>query len=195
MSSKTPVLTADLIKLLKIFLGAAGALVLVLSFFDGHRANNTGAAKSFQIADADGLFFINLRSIHYDRELRPEAQMEIFRHRKRPATASRPSFFPGIIRANQKKEAYLFFELEGVDYPFQLRVTLADEVIQLPVNLGGNASHKDLGEQLWPFLQQNASFTCWVAGKEYPLWQTESEKEVLKTVLNDYFRMLNQPLP
>ncbi len=195
MSSKAPVLTPDLIKVLKIFLGSALGLVLVLSFFDGYRANNTGKDRSFQVADADRLFFLNLRSIHYDREMRQEAEMELFRHGKRPNSDTVPAFFPAILLPSKANEAYLFFELEGADYPIQIQAILGDEVIQLPVDLGGNTVHKALGEQLWPLVQQNASFSWLVGEKEYPLWQTESEKEVLKTVLTDYFRILNQPQP
>ena len=195
MSSKAPVLTPDLIKVLKIFLGSALALVLVLSFFDGYRANNTGKDRAFQVADADRLFFVNLRSIHYDREVRPEAGMELFRHGKRLGRDSTPTFFPALLLHSKQKEAYLFFELEHADYPIQIHAKLDDEVIQIPFDLGGNTAHKALGEQLWPLLQQNASFSWQVGEKEYPLWQTESEKEVLKTVLTDYFRILNQPQP
>ena len=195
MSSKSPVLTPDLIKVLKIFLGSALALVLLLSFFDGYRANNTGKERTFQVADADRLFFVNLRSIHYDREVRQEADMELFRHGKRPNFDSIPSFFPAILLPSKTKEAYLFFELEGADYPIQIQVILGDEVIQIPFDLSGNTAHKSLGEQLWTLLQQNTSFNLLVEGKEYPLWQTESDQEVLKTVLTDYFRILNQALP
>lgn len=195
MSSKAPVLTPDLIKVLKIFLGSALGLVLLLSFFDGYRANNTGKDRSFKVADADKLFFVNLRSIHFDRELRSEAKMELFRHGKRPKSDTIPSFFPAILLPSKANEAYLFFELEGADYPIQIQATLGDEVIQIPFDLSGNTAHKSLGEQLWPLLQQDASFSLLVRDKEIPLWQTESEKEVLKTVLTDYFRLLNQPQP
>ena len=195
MSSKAPVLTPDLIKVLKIFLGSALALVLMLSFFDGYRANNTGKDRAFQVADADRLFFVNLRSIHYDREVRQEAEMELFRHGKRLMSDTVPTFFPALLLHSKQKEAYLFFELEGADYPIQIQANLGDEVIQVPFDLGGNTAHKALGEQLWSLLQQNASFKWTVDGKEYPLWETESEKEVLKTVLTDYFRILNQPQP
>ncbi|MCE2778247.1 MAG: hypothetical protein LW824_11680 [Algoriphagus sp.] len=195
MSSKAPVLTPDLIKVLKIFLGSALGLVLILSFFDGYRANNTGKERTFQVADADRLFFVNLRSIHYDREVRQEAVMEIFRHGKRLKSDTIPRFFPAILLPSKTNEAYLFFELEGADYPIQIQAKLRDQVIQIPFDLGGNTAHKALGEQLWPLLQQNASFSWFVGGKETPLWQTESEKEVLKTVLTDYFRILNQPQP
>ena len=195
MSSKAPVLTPDLIKVLKIFLGSALGLVLLLSFFDGYRANNTGKDRTFQVADADRLFFVNLRSIHYDREVRQEAEMELFRHGKRRKFDTIPSFFPAILLPSKTKEAYLFFELEGADYPIQIQAILGDEVIQIPFDLSGNTAHKSLGEQLWSLLQQQVSFKLLVEGKEYPLWQTESEKEVLKTVLTDYFRVLNQPQP
>ena len=195
MSSKAPVLTPDLIKVLKIFLGSALALVLVLSFFDGYRANNTGKDRAFQVADADRLFFVNLRSIQYDREVRLEAGMELFRHGKRLKTDTIPTIFPALLLHTKQKKAYLFFELEGAEYPIQLQAISGDEVIHIPFDLGGNTAHKALGEQLWPLLQQNASFSLSVSGKEYPLWQTESEKEVLETVLTDYFRILNQPQP
>ena len=195
MFSKSPVLTPDLIKVLKIFLGSALALVLLLSFFDGYRANNTGKERTFQVADADRLFFVNLRSIHYDRELRSEAKMELFRHGKRPKFDTIPSFFPAILLPSKTKEAYLFFELEGADYPIQIQAILGDDVIQIPFDLSGNTAHKSLGEQLWPLLQQQASFKLLLQGKEYPLWQTESDQEVLKTVLTDYFRILNQAQP
>ena len=195
MSSKAPVLTPDLIKVLKIFLGSALGIVLLLSFFDGYRADNTGKDRSFKVADADKLFFVNLRSIHYDRELRSEAKMELFRHGKRRKFDTISTFFPAILLPSKTKEAYLFFELEGADYPIQLQAKLGDQVIQIPFDLGGNTAHKALGEQLWPLLQQNAAFSWLVGGKETPLWQTESEKEVLKTVLTDYFRILNQPQP
>ena len=195
MSSKAPVFTPDLIKVLKIFLGSALGLVLLLSFFDGYRADNTGKDRSFKVADADKLFFVNLRSIHYDRELRSEAKMELFRHGKRRKFDTVPTFFPAILLPSKTKEAYLFFELEGADYPIQIQVILGDEVIQIPFDLSGNTAHKSLGEQLWPLLQQQASFKLLVEGKEYPLWQTESDKQVLKTVLTDYFRILNQAQP
>jgi hypothetical protein len=170
-------------------------LVLLLSFFDGYRANNTGKERTFQVADADRLFFVNLRSIHYDRELRSEAKMELFRHGKRPKFDTIPSFFPAILLPSKTKEAYLFFELEGADYPIQIQAILGDDVIQIPFDLSGNTAHKSLGEQLWPLLQQQASFKLLLQGKEYPLWQTESDQEVLKTVLTDYFRILNQAQP
>ena len=195
MSSKAPVFTPDLIKVLKIFLGSALGIVLLLSFFDGYRADNTGKDRSFKVADSDKLFFVNLRSIHYDRELRTEAKMELFRHGKRPKLDTIPSFFPAILLPSKTKEAYLFFELEGADYPIHIQVILGDEVIQIPFDLSGNTAHKSLGEQLWPLLQQQVSFKLLVEGKEYPLWQTESDKEVLKTVLTDYFRILNQAQP
>ena len=66
---------------------------------------------------------------------------------------------------------------------------------KISFDLAGNTAHKALAEQLWPFLHRDASFAWEVNGSKYPLWANESEKEVLKTVLTDYFRVLNQPQP
>ena len=121
--------------------------------------------------------------------------MELFRHGKRLKSDTIPTFFPAILLPSKTKEAYLFFELEGADYPIQIQVILGDEIIQIPFDLSGNTTHKSLGEQLWLLLQQQVSFKLLVEGKEYPLWQTESDQEVLKTVLTDYFRVLNQAQP
>jgi len=195
MPNKTPVLTPDLIQIVKIFLGTALGLVLVFSLFDAYRANNTGKGRSFQVADADRLFFLNLRSIHYDREVRLEAGMEIYRHGKRSKSDTVFTFFPALLLHSKQQEAYLFFELERAEYPLQIQINRGDQIDQIPFDLGGNEAHKTLGEQLWPLLQQEASFSLVVRDKVIPLWQTESEKEVLKTVLTDYFRLLNQPQP
>ena len=192
MSSKATVFTPDLIKVLKIFLGSALGIVLLLSFFDGYRADNTGKDRSFQAAAADRLFFLNLRSIHYDRELRSEAEMELFRHGKRQIDTHKPSFFPAILFPSKKEEAYLFFELEGTNYPIQIQVMDQGKETLISFDLAGNAAHKALAEQLWPLLQRGASFTWGLNGTKSPLWANESEKEVLKTILSDYFRLLNQ---
>ena len=192
MSSKAPVFTPDLIKVLKIFLGSSLGIVLLLSFFDGYRADNTGKDRSFQVAAADRLFFLNLRSIHYDRELRSEAEMELFRHGKRQIDPKKPTFFPAILFPSKKEEAYLFFELEGTNYPIQIQVMDQGKETLISFDLAGNAAHKALAEQLWPLLQRGASFTWGLNGTKSPLWANESEKEVLKTILSDYFRLLNQ---
>jgi hypothetical protein len=166
---------------------------LLLSFFDGYRADNTGKDRSFQVAAADKLFFLNLRSIHYDREMRSEAKMELFRHGKRQTATNTPSFFPAILFPSKEEEAYLFFELEGANYPIQIQVMDQGKKTLISFDLSGNAAHKALAEQLWPFLQRGASFTWEVNGTISPLWANESQKEVLKTILSDYFRLLNQP--
>jgi hypothetical protein len=85
--------------------------------------------------------------------------------------------------------------LEDATYPIQIQVMDQGKETKISFDLAGNTAHKALAEQLWPFLQRDASFTWEVNGSKYPLWANESEKEVLKTVLTDYFRVLNQPQP
>jgi hypothetical protein len=121
--------------------------------------------------------------------------MEIFRHGKRQIQSEKPSFFPAILFPSKKEEAYLFFELEGGIYPIEIQVMDQGKETKISFDLSGNIAHKALAEQLWPFLQRDAAFTWNVNGSNYPLWANDSEIEVLKTVLTDYFRVLNQPQP
>ena len=192
MSSNAPVFTPELLKILKIFLGISVVLLLVFSLFDGHRANNTGKDRSFRVADADKLYFLNLRAIHYDRELRREAGMTVYRHGKRTAADSLTGIFPAILLHPVQEEAYLYFELSAEEYPLQALVRTAAKSDTLQLELGGNALHKAFAEQLRPYLAQEAIFVRLKEGKELPIWSTEREKEVLNTILSDYFRLLNQ---
>jgi hypothetical protein len=193
MSSNAPVFSPELLKILKIFLGISVVLVLVFSLFDGYRANNTGEDRSFRVADADKLYFLNLRAIHYDRELRREAGMTVYRHGKRTAADSLSVLFPAILLHPVQEEAYLYFELPAEEYPLQVLVKAGATSDTLLLELGGNALHKAFAEQLWPFLAQEAVFVRLKGGNELPIWSTEREKEVLNTILSDYFRLLNQP--
>jgi hypothetical protein len=185
-------LSPDLLRLLKLFLLPSLGLVLLLSFFDDYRANNTGKDRSFSVTAADRLFFMNLRSVHYDREFRRDADMILFRHDQRVIEEGSLYFFPALVWHPKKEEAYLFFEWQEGKQPEELLVIKGDELIRLPLALAGNESHKALGEALLLLLEQGATFTATLEGKEIPLWAGEMEKEVLKTVLSDYFRVLNQ---
>ena len=47
-------------------------------------------------------------------------------------------------------------------------------------------------DKLKPWIEEAASFDLWYKEAWFPIWVTPKEKEVLKTILNDYFRLLNQ---
>ncbi len=192
MPTKDPVLTPELLRLIKIFLFSALGLVLVLSFFNSYRADNTGQYRTFRVADADRLYFLNVRGLSYDREVRKDAGMTLFRHGKRKVDEENPTFFPLIIQNPIKDEAYIYFELLHADYPIKIISKSAETIDSVEFSNGNNLDHLDLMIKIKPWIEADYEFELAISGKRYPLWSDEKEIDVLKTVIEDYFRLLNQ---
>ncbi len=192
MAKRDPVLTPDLIKILKIFIFSSLGLVLVLSFFNGYRANNTGEDRTFRITDASRLYFQNVRSVYYDREIRRDAGMTLFRHGKRLQSDSLPTLDLVILLNPAKDDAYIYFELKNADWPIQIRAKSkeTDQVFQFAN--GNNSDHFNLLQKLRPVIDQDFEFQLILGEKEYPLWSEEKEKTALKSVVEDYYRLLEQ---
>ena len=191
MSKRDPIFTPELVKVLKIFIFSSLALVLVLSFFNGYRANNSGEDRTFRVTDSNRLYFQNVRSIHYDREIRQDASMTLFRHRNRLETDTLPSLDLVIILNPVKDDAYIYFELKNGEWPIQIRTTYSGMVETIDFGNGNNLDHFDLLRKITPAIEQNAQFELILGGKIYPLWAEEKEKDVFKTVSEDYFRLLD----
>ncbi|MFN3757704.1 MAG: hypothetical protein ACK4SF_00685 [Algoriphagus aquaeductus] len=192
MPARDPVLTPELIKILKIFIFSSLGLVLVFSFFNSYRADNTGQNRTFRVADADRLYFLNVRGLSYDRELRKDAGMTLFRHGKRKVEEENPTFFPLIIHNPIKDEAYVYFELLNSDYPVKIFAKSTDIIDSVEFSNGNNQDHLDLVYKIKPWIEASYEFELAISGKRFPLWSDEKEKDVLKTVMEDYFRLLNQ---
>ena len=193
MPAKDPVLTPELLRVIKIFLFSALGLVLVLSFFNSYRADNTGQDRTFRVADADRLYFLNVRGLSYDREVRKDAGMTLFRHGKRKVDEENPTFFPLIIQNPIKDEAYIYFELLHADYPIKIISKSAETIDSVEFSNGNNQDHFDLMKRIKPWIEADYDFELAISGKRFPLWSDEKEKDVLKTIMEDYFRLLNQP--
>jgi len=191
MSKRDPVLTPELVKILKIFIFSSLALVLVFSFFDGYRANNSGEDRTFRVSDSNRLYFQNVRSIHYEREIRQDAAMTLFRHRKRLQTDTLPTLDPLIILNPQKDEAYIYFELTHAEWPILIKVTSSEGVESIEFANGNNQDHFNFFKKLTPTIDQNARYELVLGDKTFPLWNDEIEKDVVKTVAEDYFRLLD----
>lgn len=192
MPSNDRILTPELVRILKIFLLSSILLVFVFSFFNSYRADNTQRDRTFQMADSDRLYFLNVRSIQYDREIRKDAGMTLFRHKKRLQSDSFPTLDPVIILNPTKEEAYIYFELMNADYPISLIGSFGKEKQQIEFSNGNNQAHLNLLKGLTPWLKEDYAFELVSGTNKYPLWSDVKEKEILKTILEDYFRLLNQ---
>lgn len=187
-----PILTPELIKIIKIFGIASISLVFILSFFNDKRANNSGEDDTFRMTDSDRLYFLNVRAIYYDRENRTDAGMALFRHGKREISESIPALDLLIILNSRKDEAYLYLELKNFEWPIKIRTSNELKSEDFFLDNGNKFDHKSHVDKLKPWIEETASFELWYKEAWIPIWETPKEKEVLKTILNDYFRLLNQ---
>lgn len=192
MTKRDPVLTPDLVKILKIFIFSSFGLVLVLSFFNGYRANNSGEDRTFKVNDSNRIYFLNVRSIHYDREIRQDAKMMLFRHDKRLQSHLTPTLDPVIVLNSGKENAYIYFDLKNADWPIQISAQTTSATKVFDFSNGNNFDHFSILQNLKSAIQENADFELVLNGETYPLWSKETEKESVKAVVEDYFRLLNQ---
>ena len=191
MPKRDAVLTPELVKILKIFIFSSLGLVLVLSFFNEYRANNSGVDRTFRMNDSNRLYFLNMKAIHYDREIRRDAGMTLFRHGKRVQPETIPTLDLVILLNLEKEDAYIYFELKNADYPIQISAKADDQTQIFDFSNGNNLAHFEFLEKLKPLIQANSEFTLTSGGKTTPLWSEEKEKEAIKFILEDYFRLLN----
>ncbi|GAA0877417.1 hypothetical protein GCM10009119_03850 [Algoriphagus jejuensis] len=190
MSKRDPIFTPELIKVLKIFLFSSLAIVFVLSFFNSYRANNSGKERTFHVADSNQLYFQNIRAIHYNRELRRDAGMVLYRHRNRLQSDSLPSLDLVILLSSVKDEAYIYFELKNADWPIQIRTDSLGVKKVFEFGNGNNQDHFDLFQKLIPAIEANAQFELVSGERTTRLWSREKEFASIKTTAEDYLSLL-----
>lgn len=191
-SGSNNVFTPELVKILKIFMLSAVALVIVFSFFDGHRADNSGEDRTFRVTDSNRIYFQNVRSIHYDREVRSDAGMVLYRHGKRMKSETTPTLDPMILLNSLKDDAYIYFELNNGEWPIRIVATRAGAKDTFDLDAGNNHAHFHMFNQLIPEIELDAEFELIVEEKVVPLWQEEKEKQAVKAVAEDYLRLLSK---
>jgi hypothetical protein len=118
--------------------------------------------------------------------------MTLFRHAKRIQSDSLPTFEPMILVSPIKDEAYIFFELLNAEYPISFHTMSHKDSTSIEFSNGNNQDHLKLMNQLKPWIEANYQIILKKGNQSFPLWSTEEEKEVFKTIAEDYFRLINQ---
>ncbi|MGY6742648.1 MAG: hypothetical protein ACXIUQ_07935 [Cecembia sp.] len=193
MSSAKDSFSPEMIRIFKIFGLGSLLFVLLLSFFNEKRANNSGEEKPMmRITDADRLFFKNLRALHYDLEGRDDAKINIYRHGKRTKDASIPHLNLSILINRVKDEAYIFVEPQPDELPLQLqwKNLLSGEEGELSFYGGDTFAHFEFVSKLNFLLDENIQFKMAVGDSWEPVL---TEMEVIKTTIKDYYRLTNNP--
>jgi hypothetical protein len=194
-SKQSETFSPEMIRILKIFGIGTLVFVFIMSFFNEKRANNSGLAPSeMRITDADRLYFRNVRASSYDLEGRNDAKMNIYRHGKREKSQELPTLNFAIFLNRVVDEAYIFIEPYPEELPLQLRFTTAEEVTSELTFYGGNKfDHFNFAMEFFQKFEEGVQLQMKVQDEWVSILEEEKERDILKTVFSDYFRLINKP--
>jgi hypothetical protein len=189
----------EMIRLLKIFGIGSFLFVLLLSFFNDRRANNTGNQESeLWVSDAQRMFFKNLRGAFYDQEVRNDAKMTVYRHGKRTKAAADPVLNFAILINRVKSEAYIYAETSDEILPITL--FWLNKRDQLTGNLtfegGDKMAHFAFAQKIYALMvEEEVDFELENSTGRRIIWTDEKERDAVHTTLEDFFKLINPILP
>jgi len=191
-SGSDSIFTPELMKIIKIFGLISIGLVLVLSFFNTKRASNTEANPIFRMPDSNRLYFLNIRAIDYDIEIRTDAKLSLYRNDSRAISDEAPTVDFVIILNKGKDEAYLYLEPKNADWPLRLKVQEGNNEQTFEFQNGNKSTFYDYLEKLQPWLSGDSQFQLMTKNGWVKIWENPSEKQAIKTTLEDFYRLINQ---
>jgi hypothetical protein len=186
-------LSPELVRLLKIFGLGSLIFVLVMSFFNEKKANNSGTEPSpMRMADAERIFFKNVRSVYYDIENRRDAKMTVYRHGNRVTNPGTPNVGFSIILNQYSQEAYIYLESNFDEMPIRLRwsITEKNQVEEIAFDGGDKFAHFEFAQKVAPLLSENTIFEVWTQDKWIRIWEDEKEKKGIIVTMEDYQRLI-----
>ncbi|MBD8488912.1 hypothetical protein IFO69_09165 [Echinicola sp. CAU 1574] len=195
MARRNPIFTPELIKVIKIFGLASVGIVLVFSFFNEYRADNTGDAEVTHITDASRLYFKNVRQIYYDIERRDDAKVDIFRYSRNSNNKKLLFLNLSIILSRIKNEAYIFVEpSEALEKQEEIEIRWKNQSSQkqgeIYFRFGDRFTHYDFVSKLAPLIEENIDFEVKFDQEWQPILVSEKERFSFKVTAEDYFRLV-----
>lgn len=185
---------AEMFRLLKIFGLGSLALVLMLSFFDGHRANNSGEDSTFTIKDAGLLFFYNVRRIDYRISRLPEAKLEVYTHKSFKIDSNYNTVILDIIVNKNNQTAFLFLKPQGKYINSKMLLRNEDDRKQdslvVSTNVSNRHTHLENTKKIGYWLQQESGNVQVLSENKWlPLFEGEREKQAFLHTLNDFLKI------
>ena len=185
------VFTPELLQIIKIFGAVSLGLVLILSFFNERRASNTGQDQTFMMTSASRMYFQNVKGIQYDRELRRDAAMTVYRHKKLTVEGANPNMSMMIILNPSKDEAYIYLEPINLDWPLTLRIYSNENSKSYTFENGNKSDHLHYFQLLKPAIEAGSLIELQTRFGWNPIWSTPKEKEALKAILEDFENLID----
>jgi len=196
--STNDALSPELVRIIKIFGAVSIGLVLLLSFFNDRRADNTGSMDEFFVTDASRIYFKNLRQSNYDIERRQDAKMDLFRYDKRVMDTTQNSLNAALILNRSKDAAYLYLEPQGLlkqENPLEVRWQKPNgNKDENSFYQGDRFSHFQFVEEIFPLLDadEEVKFEAKVGDRWFPILTSFQERDALRITLKDYYRLIGK---
>jgi hypothetical protein len=183
------ILTPELIKIIKWFGLVSIALVVFFSFFNERRANNTGQDEIFLMSSSARLYFSNVRGINYEREVRRDAGMQIFRNKAFSNKDDNSNLALILILNPGKDEAYIYLEPINLDWPITIRLKSMNGLESQTFENGNKSDHLRYCKILKTAIEGSKQIELQTDEGWIPIWTSQKDKEAIKAVLEDYQKL------
>ncbi len=196
MDSQDKIWTPELLRIFKIFGLTSVAIVLLLSFFNERKANNTGEVSPTHMNASNHIYFKNVRQISYDLERLHDAKMEIFRLKKQKNREEKLLLNLLIIISRIKDEAYIFVEPSddlAQESPLSIRWHREGGAApgEFTFYAGNRLTHLQFVKTLYPLLEEEEmEFEVQVNGEWERILGSSEAREAFSTTAFDYFRLI-----
>lgn len=193
-ANSTEILSPELIKIFKIFGLSSILFVLVLSFFNEKKANNASDMDSIlRMANAERIYFKNVRGIFYDIEGRQDAQMTVYRYGKRIQESDLPIINLAIILNRVKDEAYIYVEPNFEQLPIKIRWKIDNQntINQIEFAGGDKFEHFRFVQDLLPIVESDVLVELWFEDSWVLIWKDPKERDALRIPIRDFHRLIN----
>lgn len=194
-NSSDPI-SPELIRLIKLFVAVPILLALLLSFFNDRRATNRGERDESSISDASRLYFKNVRSAYYDREVRRDANMELYRIGNRIKDTTANTLNSALIINKVKDAAYLYLEPQGKlkeVNPLPIRWIAANgDTTETSFAQGDRISHLHFVDKIYPQLKDPIRVEANIGSEWVPILSSEEERKSLRITVTDFYRLLER---
>ncbi len=184
----------EMVRLLKIFGLTSLGLVLLLSLFNGRRANNSGVDPTFRISDSGMLFFKNIRRIDYAVKQLPEANIDIYTHKGFGSDSSKNALILELIVHKNKNSVSLYLVHQGQltdQQALQLQIVDNEKVSDtLQLRQGNRFVHLKNAETLIQWLSKElVTIEVKVDEKWVPILAEQKEIEAFINTYQDFLKI------
>lgn len=170
-----------------------GSLLLIIACQSPEPQTEFVGEEQFRTTDPSLLYFKNVRSAYYYKEVEPHSKMDIYTFRKLSKTDDRPILYPKIINHWLKDEAYIFIE-KGF-YPYfddTLRIQWVSDTLtgeHLLTRKTRQRQYEFAGE-LYRSLKEGHQMKMLNAKKQWvPIFKDYDDKSAFIMVMNDYYKL------